>query len=163
MTSSFSLGEFSIDDILGCQPLEAVSKQFFSQPTLFVQDIVALLKPCYEHRIPDSISRGNHETFLRKTLPEALNINVMKQNNSLFLADFVFCITGSRCIPYFDGNPDFELNITFDKSSNSLPTCHTSEKLLHVPWDVYNNNSQILAQKLEKLVEYALAAGFDMG
>ena len=126
---------------------------------MFVEDIVKLLKPGYEQRQPDEIARENHEIFLKETIPEALTI--MKGRKSSFLVDFVFCITGSRCIPYFDGNPDFELNITFDIKSGALPECHTCENLLHVPWDVYNNDSEIFSLKLEKAVENALVAGFD--
>ena len=126
---------------------------------MFIEDIVKLLKPSYYEQQPDKIARESHETFLKKTLPEALEI--MKGKKPLFLVDFVFCITGSRCIPYFDGNPDFELNVTFDLESNSLPVCHTCENLLHVPSDVYNNDSEIFSQKLEKSVENALVVGFD--
>ena len=130
-----------------------------------LKDIIALLKPVYEQRIPnDSISRENHEIFLTKTIPEALHINIKKQKESSFLVDFVFLITGSRCIPYFDGNPDFKVNITFDlENPVGIPTCHTCENLLHVPWEVYNNDREIFAQKMEKAVENALVAGFDMG
>ena len=158
LISLFSLGEFPIDHILGCQPLEAVNKQFFSQPTLFVEDIVKLLKPAYGQRKPDKIARESHKTFLNETLPETLKI--MKEKKPSFLVDFVFCITGSRCLPYFDGNPDFELNVMFDLESGHLPVPHTSENLLHVPWNVYNNYAEVFEKKLEKSVENALVTGF---
>ena len=153
----FALGEFPIDHILGCQPLEAVSKQFFSQLTSSIEDIATLLKSSYyECHKPDPMSRERHETFVQRTIPEALNI--LNQSNSSFLADFLFCMTGSRFILSICENSDFDLNILFVHNYDAILEFHTHKNMLVIPWHVYCNDIDIFALKLENAVENALEA-----
>eukprot|EP00551_Chaetoceros_affinis_P008906 CAMPEP_0203668946 /NCGR_PEP_ID=MMETSP0090-20130426/5430_1 /ASSEMBLY_ACC=CAM_ASM_001088 /TAXON_ID=426623 /ORGANISM="Chaetoceros affinis, Strain CCMP159" /LENGTH=945 /DNA_ID=CAMNT_0050533503 /DNA_START=144 /DNA_END=2981 /DNA_ORIENTATION=- len=153
-------GEFPID-ILGCQPLQAISQQFFSNDTCSVEDIIALLRPEYDFEFDDDISKENHDRFMKETMPEALR-NLSTKNSS-FLLDFVLFVTGSRCIPYTQGMPDFNVSILFDvqKGEKDLPSCHTCENLLHVPWNVYDNDAEVFAKKVEQAVEFG-KDGFDM-
>jgi hypothetical protein len=153
-------------DILSCQPLEAINQTFFSKPTFSVQDIIALVKPCYENEILDEVSRDNHELFMKQTLPQALEalekIEKESKKDSSFLADFLFFATGTRCVPYCNGMPNFNLSILFARiKDDSLPATHTCENLIHIPWGVYDNNAEIFMTKLQTAVKYALFAGFD--
>ena len=156
-----STGEFPIHYILSCQPLEAVNQQFFSKPTISLDDVVRLLKPTYEVENPDETSIQIHTRFMKKTMPEALKRLAEKEPS--FLADFVCFVTGSTCIPHFLGNPDFDLKILFENGDDCmLPSSHTCENLLHMTWTVYQNKVEVLMQKLKQAVEYGLNAGFDM-
>lgn len=128
---------------------------------MFLEDIIALLEAVYEHDLPDEASAENHVMFLKKTVPNALE--AMKRTKPSFLVDFVFFVTGSRCIPYMKGIPDFHLKIVFEHIKDDLlPSCHTCENLMHIPWNVYDNNVEVFMQKLDIAVENALIAGFDM-
>ena len=157
-----SIGEFPINRILSCQPLEAINQQFFSKATISLDDVVILLKPTYEVQWPDETSRENHELFMKETLPEALKHLAEKKPS--FLADFVFFVTGSRCIPHFLGNPDFDLKVLFESGDDGkIPSSHTDENLIHITWNVYDNDVDVVMQKLEQAVDYGLKVGFDMG
>ncbi len=153
-------GEFPIDIILGCQPLQAINQQFFSNDTCSVEDIIELLQPKYDFAA-DEILKQNHKHFMEKAMPGALR-NLTGKKSS-FLLDFVLFLSGSRCIPYTQGMPDFKINILFslDKGAEDLPSSSTCENLIHVPWSVYDNDAEVLAKKLEKAVEFG-KDGFDM-
>ena len=95
-------------------------------------------------------------------MPEALKR--LTEKKPTFLADFVFFVTGSRCIPYFLGNPDFDLKILFESGADGrLPSSYTCENLLQITWNVYGNDVEVLMQKLEQAVEHGLKVGFEMG
>ena len=153
-------GEFPIHLIFSCQPLQAVNQQFFSNDACSAEEIVDLLRPFYEERIPNEAERTNHEMFMQETLPMALRR--LAEKDKSFILDFVFFISGSRCIPHTNGYPDFVLNIYFDSTvrNDQLPSSHACDNLLHVAWDVYNNDPELLMEKLERATEYGKK--FDM-
>ena len=100
--------------------------------------------------------------FISENLPEA--ISILSKKDSEFLVNFIFFVTGSRCIPHHQGIPSFKLQILFDceLSNGSLPSSHTCENLLHVPWEVYDLDSELLMNKLEKSVAFGSKIGYDM-
>lgn len=122
-----------------------------------------MFKPSYEY-IPENDLNylERHERFTQFTLPKALE-NICNRKTT-FLSDFVFFVTGSRCIPYLAGNSDFEIQILFDTTTdqNAFPACHTCENLIHIPWGAYGNDVNTFSKLIEEAVEYALKAGFDM-
>jgi len=133
----------------------------FAPAKIDLKDIIDVLEGDYEDELPDDVSRENHEMFMSKTIPSALA--ALHEKNSSFLVDFVFFVSGSRCLPYSSGNPTFALKITFEKSkeSDALPSAHTCVNLLAVPWSVYDNDVERFMKKLNEAVSYGLVAGFD--
>ena len=99
--------------------------------------------------------------FVTQIVPQALA--TLQERNSSFLVDFVFFVSGSRCIPYSSGNPTFALSILFEKSKepDALPSAHTCVNMLAVPWCVYDNDAERFMKKLSEAVSYGLVAGFD--
>ncbi len=156
-------GLIRIKDIFSCQPLEAVTQQFFSLPELSLEDLKELFRPKHEHILEnDSNFIERHQQFTKFTLPKALE-NICKHKPT-FLSDFVFFVTGSRCIPYLAGNSDFEIQVLFETTAteNALPQSHTCDNMIHIPWGAYGNDVNTFSKIIEKAVEYALKAGFDM-
>lgn len=156
-------GQFPLQDFLRCQPLEAITQQFFSPPNISIDNIIEVLKPFYDEPPQDWMTWESHSLFVTKTLPDALK--TLAQKHDGFLVDFIFFVTGFKCLPYMKGKPDFKLQILFEGSmtNDHLPQSHTCENLMHVPWQVYDNDSEFFARKLHKAVENSLVAGFDMG
>ncbi len=147
--------------MLCSQPLEAINQQFFSSNDgIVVEDVIDLLEIYLEHEV-DEISMENYKMFITQTLPQALK-SLAKKDPS-FLVNFIFFATGSRCIPQCNGIPSFKLKILPDlESDDNLPSSHTCENLIHVPWGVYDNNVEVLMKKLEFSVGHASIAGFEM-
>ena len=157
------IGKCPIDTVLSFQPLEAINQQFFSSnDSILCQDVIDLLQPLYEGDPPVGPMFENHQMFVSNTFPEALRF--LSEKDSEFLVNFIFFATGSRCIPQHQGIPSFKLQVLFDceLSNESLPSSHTCENLIHVPWQVYNNDGELLMNKLEQAVIYGSKAGFDM-
>ena len=149
-----------LQDILGSQPLQAINQQFFGSGPCSVDDVVCLLEPYYDGKFPTEEESVKHEKFMKETLPDALE--TLTKRHESFLLDFVFFVSGSRCIPSFNGFPDFRFKIFFNNNvtNEHLPRTHTCENLLHVPWDVYGNKLDLLVRKLGQSTE--LGKFFDM-
>ena len=83
------------------------------------------------------------------------------RDDSEFLRDFVWFVTGSHYIR----QSDFKILVEFNSkemNEDALPTVHTCVNPIKFPALVYDNNREVLEQKLDWAMANSKACSFDM-
>lgn len=152
-------GRLGLQDMFFAVPPVVVNSLYFSNPTYGLDDILKILIYIpYEGENDDkngsSIIEENHKLFQEKTLPSALRS--LQENDKDALKKFIYYVTGSSYLPNFEMNPDFRINVEFQKKDNPnfLPMSHTCEKIIVFPVEVYDNIAETLASKLDKAISF---------
>jgi hypothetical protein len=131
----------------------------FSNPSYDIEDILKILifvpyKGDNDDGNGSSIFEESHELFQKDSLPSALRSLQEKDKDTL--NKFIYFVTGCSYLPNLEMNPDFRIDVEFEKKDNPefLPTSHTCEKIIVFPVEVYDNNVETLVSKLEKAFSF---------
>ena len=156
-------GYVQLTSIFSLVPSFLVTKLVFDDPTYDVDKLISRFTPEYcefveeEHPLNEMQKR-----CFRETLPEALRF--LSERDDKFLVDFIFNTTGSAYLPNLDMHPNFVfiIEFTFELDNTSIPTATTCERILRLPVLAYDNNVELLCEKLQIAVENGKTAGFGM-
>ena len=141
-------------------PPIVLNKLLFDNPSYTPDDIIKAFKIHHsdEDRFLERVEM--QEFFFENTLPETLRI--LSEKDDSFLRNFLFYVTGASFLPHLDANPQFKITIAFstDSEIDNLPTASTCVNELQIPAEVYDNNAEVFAERLETAVNLGKVAGF---
>ena len=160
-------GYVHLTSIFSLVPSFLVNKLLFDDPAYDVDKLIGRFTPeyCTEDVNGQPFEREVveiQEQCFRETLPQALKL--LSEMDKTFLVDFVFNVTGSAYLPNLDMHPKFVFIVEFISTldNTSLPTASLCERVLRLPVWAYDNNVELLCERLKKAVELGKNAGFGM-
>ena len=152
-------------------PLEAVKKLLFDSGGYDLEFILSRMEPTQYYRKretnPTVYIENKDKTFRVSSNPnerEGILVDVLRdkcRDDSEFLRDFVWFVTGSHYIR----QSDFKILVEFNSkemNEDALPTVHTCVNTIKFPALVYDNNREVLEQKLDWAMANSKACSFDM-
>ena len=153
-------------------PLEAVKKLLFDSGGYDLDFILSRMEPTQDYN-EDEINTTSYEEVQYMAFRVSSNtqeregvlVDVLRdkcRENSEFLRDFVWFVTGSHYIRQSDFKIYVEFNSSEQLKDDTLPTVHTCVNTIKFPVFFYNNNREVLEQKLDWAMANSKACSFDM-
>jgi hypothetical protein len=153
-------------------PLEAVKKLIFDDGRYdldFVLSRMIRVEILWKEEISAGVYNEMHDLMFRispnSQEREGVLVDVLRdkcRENSEFLREFVWFVTGSHYIRQSEFKINVEFNSKENLSDNALPIVHTCENTLKFPALVYKNDREVLEQKLDLAIANSKACSFDM-
>jgi HECT-domain (ubiquitin-transferase) len=160
------------EDLFSTMPLEAVKKLIFDAGGYDLDFVLSRMEPTQDYK-QEEIDTGIYKEIQDKTFRvssnskerEGLLVDVLRdkcKDNSEFIRDFVWFVTGSHYIRHSDFKILVEFNSSEDLDEETLPTVHTCVNTIKFPVLVYNNDREVLEQKLDLAIANSKECSFDM-
>ena len=151
-------------------PLEAVNKMIFSKLGVNAEDLLSVMEVSYDDELGPEV-KENQEKILRiegsgdeKHASGALAdlLRDREKSDPDYARTFLFFVSGYQAVPMEGFKITVEFNILESGDVASLPVAHTCVSTLKLPGLAYEGDSNVLEEKLDKVIAYCGKVGFDM-
>ena len=161
------------EELFSMMPLEAVKKLMFDFGGYDLDFVLSRMKPTQaykEEETDTTVYRESQDRMFRVSSNsskerEGVLVDVLRDKcseNSDFLRDFVWFVTGSQYIRRSDFHILVEFNSKEGLDYESLPIVHTCVNTIKFPVLAYNNDREVLETKLDMAMANSKNCSFDM-